>query len=353
VLTLEFAALHFAAPERNRYRFRLEGFGDEWIDARAERRAATFTRLAPGDYVFRVQAANPDGAWNLEGARLAIRVLPPFWGTWWFRGLVGAAALALLAAVWTRHARAIGLRAELAAAHAAQMGIMPPADPELAGFEISGACLPAAEVGGDFFDYVWLEGTTPALAVVVGDVSGKGMRAAMAAAVSSGIVHARVHASSTLAEAMTRVNASIHRKVERPMFTALCVGALEPARRELVLVNAGLCPPVLVRGGRAELLESADPALPLGALRSVEYRSRTVALAPGDLLVFYTDGVPEARDRAGAQFGYESLAEWLSGQGPGELTARQLKEALLAEVARFSSGSRQHDDIAVVVVRVR
>lgn len=90
--TIEFAALHFADPTRNRYAHRLDGFDREWIETDASQRNATYTNLDPGNYVFRVKASNKDGVWNEAGATLAITVLPPWWGTWWFR----ATALALL-----------------------------------------------------------------------------------------------------------------------------------------------------------------------------------------------------------------------------------------------------------------
>ncbi|HSM49793.1 MAG TPA: SpoIIE family protein phosphatase, partial [Thermoanaerobaculia bacterium] len=348
----EFAALHFAAPERNLYRYRLEGFSEQWIDARGDRRAATFTRLAPGAYVFHVQAANPDGAWNEEGARLAIRVLPPVWGTWWFRALGLLAAAAVTAFAWRRHARGIALEAELRAAHDAQMGIMPAADPHLPGFEISGLCVPAHEVGGDFFDYVWAGAEPAPLCIVVGDVAGKGMRSAMAAAMASGMAHAELRGAGSLAEAMTRINRAVHRKMERPLFAALCLARLDPSRRLLELVNAGVCPPLLVRDGVATEIASEGPSLPLGGLPGTTYRSREVALRSGDLLLLYTDGAPEATDRSGAQYGYEPLRDFAAALPAAGRSARELVGALAAELARFARGSRRQDDTTLVVVKI-
>jgi len=352
VLTLEFAALHFAAPERNLFRFRLEGFSDQWIDARADRRSATFTRLAPGDYVFRVRAANPDGAWNEEGARLAIRVLPPFWATWWFRALAVAALAGLGLLAWARRVRAIRLRAELATAHAAQMALMPYADPRLAGFEIAGLCVPAENVGGDFFDYVWLDGEPAPLCVVVGDVAGKGMRSAMAAALTSGMVHVQLRAGARLGDAMTRVSRALHRKLERPMFAALCLARLDPAKRALELVNAGVCPPLLRRGAAVEEIEAAGPTLPLGPFPEIEYASREVPLAPGDVVLLYTDGAPEATARGGAQYGYDALRALLGRLPVAELPARGIADAVAAELRAFAGGARQYDDLTLVVVKV-
>jgi len=100
VFTLEFAALHYADPAANRYAYRLRGFDRRWTSSDAAKRFATYTNLDPGDYVFEVRAANKDGVWSTEPARLAIRIAPPFWRTWWFR--LAAAAL-LLSAAWAAY----------------------------------------------------------------------------------------------------------------------------------------------------------------------------------------------------------------------------------------------------------
>ena len=93
VFTIEFAALDFVAPEKNRYAYKLEGLDDEWNDV-GTKRVASYTNLPAGSYVFRVKGTNNDGIWNEEGTSLAIRIVPPFWASWWFRTVL------LLAAAW-------------------------------------------------------------------------------------------------------------------------------------------------------------------------------------------------------------------------------------------------------------
>ena len=93
VFSLEFAALHYADPLRNRYAYQLVGFDPDWIQTDASRRFATYTNLNPGHYVFRVKASNKDGVWNATGATLDITIEPPYWATWWFRGLAAALLL--------------------------------------------------------------------------------------------------------------------------------------------------------------------------------------------------------------------------------------------------------------------
>jgi signal transduction histidine kinase/ligand-binding sensor domain-containing protein/HPt (histidine-containing phosphotransfer) domain-containing protein/ActR/RegA family two-component response regulator len=85
ILSLEFAAMHYASPERNQYAYQLEGFDPDWVKADAGKRFATYTNLEPGHYTFRVRASNKDGVWNEAGATLQIDITPPFWKTWWFR----------------------------------------------------------------------------------------------------------------------------------------------------------------------------------------------------------------------------------------------------------------------------
>ncbi|QOY96263.1 GAF domain-containing protein [Massilia sp. UMI-21] len=107
VFALEFAALHYADPDGNRYAYQLEGFDQGWVDADARRRYATYTNLDPGSYVFRVRASNKDGVWSAQPAVLHITITPPFWKTWWFRTLAVLATLALFTAGYRLRIRAL------------------------------------------------------------------------------------------------------------------------------------------------------------------------------------------------------------------------------------------------------
>ncbi|MBV7535992.1 response regulator [Duganella sp. sic0402] len=108
VFSLEFAALHYAAPQRNRFAYQLQGFDEDWVVTDSTKRFATYTNLDSGKYVFRVKASNKDGIWNDNAATLEITILPPFWKTWWFRTLL--ALLALGGAYAAYHARVRSLR---------------------------------------------------------------------------------------------------------------------------------------------------------------------------------------------------------------------------------------------------
>ena len=353
VVSIEFAALHFAAPGRLRYAYRLDGFDRDWIPAPADRRVATYTGLAPAPYPFPAKASNPDGVEDGSEARLAIVVTPPFWGTWWFRTAAAAALAGLSALLLRRRMRNVSLAAAMRAAHDAQMAVMPHEDPEIDGFEVSGTCIPAFEVGGDFFDYVRGGEGDSGLGIVVGDVSGKGTRAAMTAAMSGGMVNVLVRAGGPLEEVAAAANAALRAKIERRMFAAVCLARLDPLERSLTFVNAGLCEPLLRSGDVAAYLGTEGSSFPLGASARAPYRSRTVALAPGDVVVLYTDGVPEAAGRSGLPWGYDAFAGFLRGLPTAGLSAREIRDAVVREVARVSGRPRPADDVAVVVVKAR
>lgn len=312
---------------------------------------AAFTGLPPGSYLFRVKAANGDGVWNEEGAALRVVIDPPFWGTWWFRLAAAAAALAIALAALRAHLRTVRMRTQLAAAHEAQMSILPHEPPEIAGFDVWGACLPASEVGGDFYDWFALRGEPRRFCVAVGDVAGKGMQAAMTAVMTDGMLAGRGGLVEGPEEILTGLNAAMRPKLGRRMFTALCLVELSPGAPTLRFANAGLCEPLLRSAGGAAFLEAEGPSFPLGAMAGTRYLSRSVALAPGDVVLICTDGVPEAVLPGHAQFGYEALRELVARLDTPRMTARAIVEAVVAEVRRAAEGAGPGDDVAVVAIR--
>jgi hypothetical protein len=98
------------APERNRYRYRLEGLEKQWNEVDSGRRSATYTNLPAGKYTFRVQGSNNDGVWNSKGVTLAITVLPPWWATWWFRSMAGLLVFGLLGATYRSRVKGLQLQ---------------------------------------------------------------------------------------------------------------------------------------------------------------------------------------------------------------------------------------------------
>ncbi len=352
VLSFQFASLDLSNPLKNRYAYRMVGFDKDWQTTDARRRFATYTNLAPGRYLFEVRGTNCDGVWSRRRAKVRVVIEPPFWGTWWFRGLVAAAAVGVVARSYRHRVRTVRMETELAAAREAQRSIWPQRDPRLPGFEIAATCLPASDVGGDFFDFIWPDERRESLCVAIGDVAGKGMRAAMTAVMSSGMIASQVDEGRSLEEALHSVNRLLFRRTPARRFTALCLACLGSSPRELRWVNAGLNEPLLKSRGGVRFLATADPRFPLGIREEEAYREQRQPLRPGDVVVLSTDGVPEAQNPSRELYGYDALERRLATLPTQRMSARKVLRALLADVRRFTAGFPQQDDMTLVVVKV-
>jgi ligand-binding sensor domain-containing protein/serine phosphatase RsbU (regulator of sigma subunit) len=348
--SFEFAALDYTAPAKNRYAYMLEGRDPGWID-QGDRHYVSFIRLSPGKYRLRVRGSNNDGRWNEMPGGLRIVIVGPFWSRWWFRALMAVLLVAGLLLFYRRRLKSMILKRELRAAHDAQMSIMPQGDPAPSGLDVSGICLPANEVGGDFFDYLWFQQDPNRFGIVIGDVSGKAMKAAMTAVMTSGMFLVKSHEAIPLPEMMSSINRSLCEKTDKTIFVAICLASFDLSRRHFRFCNSGLCRPLRLRRGAVTVLESAGD-VPLGVLPDQQFPFQEVALQPGDVLVFFSDGVPEARNGEGEFFGNERLRTVFASAAALADSAVAVKKGIIAAIQAFSGSSRQFDDITLVVVRV-
>ncbi len=352
VFSFEFAALDFTAPDKNKYMYKMEGLNEQWIETGAEKRFAHFTTVPPGRYVFRVKGSNSDGVWNEAGASLKITIAPPYWKTWWFRTLAVLALLALASALYIRRLKVTAMKAELRTAHDAQMAIMPGSDPEVPGLDISGTCIPANEVGGDFFDFFWLDAEQTRFGILIGDVSGKAMKAAMTAVMANGMIISEALKADGTQAVLSHVNTPLFQKTSSQMFVAACLAVIDTRSRELILTNAGLTSPQLKSAGRVDALDLPGPRFPLGMVPKVDYEQKKLNLQSGDLLILATDGVSEAHNRSREYYGERRLKELLATVDSGRMSARRIRDAIVADVRSFSGSQTQFDDMTVVVVNV-
>ncbi len=239
---------------------------------------------------------------------------------------------------------------ELQTAHDMQMGLMPEEDPIVPGFDISGICLPANDVGGDFFDYVWLDGKRRKLGIAVADVSGKAMKAAITAVMTSGMIYREAGGNQSPKTILRNMNRPMYTKLDSRMFTALSFAVIDTRKKELRFSNAGQSYPLLKRGKEVRLLEVKGARLPLGVKEDVTYGEMAVKLRKGDTLIFYTDGIPEAKDEKDEFYGFERLKSLM--ENLGGLLAKEMRDRILSEVKSFTGNAPQHDDMTVVVVKV-
>jgi phosphoserine phosphatase RsbU/P len=254
---------------------------------------------------------------------------------------------------------------ELEIARRIQSNLFPRTLPQLAGLALDARCLPARETGGDFFDFVTLEEGAPStgahdaapgahsgtLAIIVGDASGKSITGAMLMAIARSIVRSEARNHQVPETVMRETNRWIVEDVPRRSFVALSYATIDLSTRRLALANGGQLAPLRRRpGGQIEYLEVPGPTLPVGILPDTPYAACEVALQAGDLLVFYTDGIVEARDSQRQLFGFERLEALVRDHG--DLPPSELIDLVLQEIAAFMGDTPQHDDMTIVALRV-
>jgi sigma-B regulation protein RsbU (phosphoserine phosphatase) len=229
---------------------------------------------------------------------------------------------------------------------AVQRGFLPKAIPQLAGYEISGAWLPARVVGGDYFDiYAFSE---VKLAMSIADVSGKGMSAALLMSNLQAALKATASEQLPPEQLCAKINRIICGNVSPGRFITAFYGLLDGSCNRLVFTNAGHNAPILARRD-GSWLRLGEGGPPLGLFPDRSYGRGEIQLAAGDRLVLFTDGVTEVSSAAGEEFGEERLVTVLLENR--HLSARELQEKILAEVAKFSGGHFE-DDATLVVVGV-
>jgi serine phosphatase RsbU (regulator of sigma subunit) len=235
------------------------------------------------------------------------------------------------------------LKQELAVAHEVQRGFLPSAAPRIPEYEFFEFYEPANQLGGDYYDYVELPGGK--LAVVVADVSGKGISASLLMAKLSAETRFCLATEPSLAEAVGRINRAFCDSGWEDRFVTMVLAVLDPRQHTVAIVNAGHLPPLWRRGPNAvEAVGEEEAQLPLGVDRDVTYVQSNVALAPGESLTLYTDGITEAMNAQDELYGLQRLRTLLGSDIPRvDLLGRRL----LDDVKRFVGARSQSDDMCL------
>ena len=231
---------------------------------------------------------------------------------------------------------------ELRIARLIQQTMLPGDAPSPPGWRLAAHYEAAREVGGDFYDILTLPDSR--LGVVIGDVSGKGLPAALVMASTQSLLRSLAGTGAAPHQVLADANRLLRARIPERIFVTCQYLVVEPATGIVRYASAGHCPPLLRRGGQA--VELAACGLPLGTLAEAQYAEEGVQLGLGDDLVLYSDGVVEARNPAGELFGFARLADLVASGGEGmELLAR-----IRAELAAFrGSGEAAADDVTPVV----
>ncbi len=238
---------------------------------------------------------------------------------------------------------------EFKVAQEMQAQMLPDGHPKVAGGVICAKSIPTKDVGGDFYDFLRLQGDR--LGIVVGDVSGHGVSAAMVMTAAMSAMRFAAEGTHCTNETLTMVNRRLHKDIQSHMFVALFYGIFDPETRTLKYTNAGQTLPLLWRRGEIRFLPQAanSDRFPLGIVESATYEQLQIELEAGDRLVFYTDGIVDAMNGHDETYGFDRLASSIkasAGSRPDSML-----DNIIAAMHKYS-GPTVHDDVTVVILEL-
>lgn len=320
--------------------------------------------LKSGKYSFLITAFRKGWPYTQHPAILNFTIDQPIWSRWkkylptvvfllavaslGFRLIVNRRQTAQLRLEMREkeEAEMIRIRAELNEAQNIQMGLLPTEPPESDTFDIAAMSIPATQVGGDFFDYLTLDNGLTAIAVA--DAAGKGIRGAMNAVLTNGMLHEVARVNNKADIILRELNSGLSPRMYGPSFIALNLAIFSDSDNTVDYANGGQPYPILKRGSEAIEIETSD--LPLGSRNLVNYESMSFNLLDGDFLIFHTDGLIEALNMDEDMYGTDRLKQFISDI-PDESTAEEVIQMIVDEIQNFVQEAEQYDDLTLVVVK--
>lgn len=358
-ISIEFTALHFSNPGKNRTQYKLENFENVWRDAGSQQ-AAFYPNLPPGEYLFRVKAANNNGVWNETGVALRIIIKSPWWQTWWAYSLYLVALLTLLGGLRkfeldrrkeNEKKRLLKIEndrktKELEEARQLQLSMLPKELPVLPYLDIAVYMKTATEVGGDYYDFsVEPDGT---LTIVIGDATGHGMQAGTIVSMKKAL----------FASGGTQLDMKSYFKQSSNALKSIHLGRLMMAcmmvkikGNKLELGNAGMPPLLIYRKATKSAEEVSMVGMPLGAIKNFPYQFKEIDISPGDVLLMLSDGLPELQNDLNEQYGYNRIKSIFINSA--ENGAEDIIHILKNESLIWLNGKEPDDDISYIAIKFK
>lgn len=248
----------------------------------------------------------------------------------------------------TEHQR---LKKELEVARHVQMSFLPKGNPTLKGIDIASTCIPAFEVGGDYYDFIRLGKNK--LGIIIGDVSGKGTQAAFYMTLTKGFLKAIAKHTDSPAEVLTKMNELFYENVERGRFISMIYAVIDLETKLIRIARAGHNPVIYYdAAGKVNLISPNGLALGLekGVLFSKVISESEEKIETGKTFIFYTDGFTEAVNRKGEEYGLDRMIEVAKSWNYS--SASEIQEKMMADVNKFIGKAQQHDDMTMVILKI-
>jgi serine phosphatase RsbU (regulator of sigma subunit)/ligand-binding sensor domain-containing protein len=372
-ISIEFVALHYSHPEKNKYAYMLENYDEAWRDA-GTRRTATYTNLDPGQYVFRVKGANNDGVWNEKEKSIVITITPPFWRTWWafsiyLIGLIGllygfrvyelnrerekirlreSELRAQAAEAQARAMQAENERQtlELEEARKLQLSMLPKTIPTLPNLDIAVYMQTAHEVGGDYYDFMLHEDGS--LTAAIGDATGHGLQAGTMVAATKSLFNSLAHIPHPV-PILAEASHALRGMGFHNLYMAMTIAKFKDHRMRLAV--AGMPFTLIYRVALDRVEEVELKGMPLGSFSDIPYQWKEMSLSTGDTVLFMSDGLPERFNERGEVLGEERVKRLF--EEAGHQSPEQIIEHLVDAGKAWANGQPQNDDVTLVVVKVK
>ena len=347
-LEFDYIAFSYRNPEKNNYKYKMEGFDSDWIDA-GNRRFVSYNNLPIGDFIFRVQGSNDEGIWNREGASYRISILAP-----WYRSYAAYISYIIILIIainfWGKYQAKISVEKsenerrlnELKDAKKMQEGMLPKVFPTSDHFEISAGLITSTEVGGDYYDFFQTEDS---LYAVCGDATGHGTSAGMVVSVTKSALYGLPFTSTN--DVLEKLNNIVKKVKLGSLRMSLNICKLE---KNLITMSSAAMPPIyhyIAKSKKCE--EIIIQGLPLGGLANETYDSVKRKVQKNDVFILLSDGLPEAENSKNELYDYDRLIKLIKKHA--KKSAEEIKNIMLNEVDIWMDGELPDDDVTIVVFK--
>ena len=320
--------------------------------------------LKPGNYTFLIKAYREGWHYTQQPSVLNFTIDKPLW-TRWHTYLPSVIVLTVVSTLIFRlivnrrrttqlrqemrqkeESEIQRIRDELNEAQNIQMALLPTEPPQTQSYDIAGKSIPATQVGGDFFEYLTVANGQTAIAVA--DAAGKGIRGAMNAVLTNGMLNEIARIKSDANAILRELNIGLAPRMYGHNFIALNLAILDENGKCIDYANGGQPYPILKRGD--EIIELTNGDLPLGSMKKVDYESVTYGFEDGDILIIHSDGLIEALNTNQEMYGTERLID-LTSKLPNDCSAEEVVQHIVQNVEAFVEDAEQYDDLTLVVVK--